>query len=268
MKLRRFQPIIAILLSLAGLQGQMLDDEEGPQLPQASFDALLYARAQTAAQSLYFDLQSFICTEQVQRYRKTEDGQATVPLGALSSRLSFEKGVERYSDLSQNGTPLTRMSEVEGAWSNGDYGTLIRHTSALLRSGKPIYARAEELTGIPAELFAFEIPSNESDWDLQVADIHFKLPFHADIWVSQASGQILKISWTSTAIPGNTGIGRIQWDIAVGPVDLSGRTWMLPKSGRYIVSYNDSYRQDTNFLTFSNYHRYEALSVIRYTDLQ
>ena len=264
MNVRSARIMVLLLCSLTAMSAYTSED----QLVPVRSDLSSYGRAEKAAHHLYSDLQSFICTERVDRFRNTEDGQTTVALDTLFSQLSFENGVETYSGILQNGKSLSRMSDLDGAWSKGEFGTLIFQTGVLLSSAIPSSSRYEELDGVPANLFSFEVPETRSPWDLEVGTLHFKVPFHLDVWVSQLTGEIVKIVRTSTAVPSGTGIYQIVWGVTLGPVNLNGRTWLLPKSGEYVVSYEDSFRRDSNLLTFSGYHRYDALSVIKFDNLQ
>jgi hypothetical protein len=82
--------------------------------------------------------------------------------------------------------------------------------------------------------------------------------------VSQSTGRILKIKRTSTAMPPNFGISEIEWSVNLKPIQLDGNEWLLPSSGEYSILYEKTNRREWNEITFGDYHRYTASSVMHF----
>lgn len=224
----------------------------------------LLARAQLENELLYTDLQSFVCDEQIQRYRGHLNGQDPHHIDAIDARLSFENGVESYTDILDNNHPRPALSSIPGAWSEGEFGTLLRQTRALL-STQPISVEpATDSNGGAAAVYTFYVSGNDSPWELNVASQLYRVPFRTKVTVSKSSGQILKIDRASTAMPPGSGISEIQWGVSLAPVDLDGKTFLLPKTGEYSVLYQNSNRREWNQISFSNYHRYTSRSIIHF----
>jgi hypothetical protein len=224
----------------------------------------LLARAQLQNELIYTDLKSFICSEQMERYQAHLNGDKPHRIDTVNARLSFENGVENYTDVRQNSRERPSLSSIPGAWSEGEFGTLLRQTRALLAT-QPISQRAETtLNGAPAMLFSFQVSGQDSPWDLTVSSQQYRVPFETKVWVSKSSGQIMQIARTSTAIPPDSGISEIQWSVALKPVELEGKTWLLPNTGEYSVVYARTNHREWNVINFSDYHRYTSRSVIHF----
>ena len=224
----------------------------------------LLARAQLENELLYSDLQSFVCDEHIDRYKGRLTGETGRQIDTVTARVSFENGVEHYSDIHQNSRERASLSSLPGAWSEGEFGTLLRQTHTLLGT-QPVTLKADsELGGTPAAVYTIEVGEQDSPWDLVINGTSYKVPFRTDVWVSKESGRILKIERTSTSIPPGMGISELRWSVTLDPVNMEGKTWLLPKAGEYEVQYADSRRREWNVMTFSGYRRYGSRVVLHF----
>lgn len=220
-----------------------------PPLPQSTEkpgSRELIARAELANELLYTDLQSFVCDEQIERYKGTLEGDRSRQIDTVTSKVSFENGVEHYSDVKQNNRERPAMSSLPGAWSEGEFGTLLRQTRALLGSQSAVLKGQMEMEGTPAAEYAIEVPESESPWNLVIGGRSYTIPFETDVWISKTSGQILKIERHSTQMAPATGIAELRWAVNLQPTPLDQKTWLLPRSGIYEVKYAASNRRDWN----------------------
>jgi len=234
-----------------------------PDLKSGSGSDLL-ARAQLENELLYTDLQSFVCDERINRFKGRLNGGTQRQIDIVTARVSFENGVEHYSDIRENSKQRAQMSSIPGAWSEGEFGTLLRQTHALLGT-QPVSLKGETtLEGTPAAIYTIDVAAQDSPWDLIIGGQSYKIPFHTDVWVSKATGQILKIQRTSDSIPPGMGISELRWSVTLDPVELDGKAWLLPKSGEYEVQYADAGRREWNVMTFSDYQRYGSRVVLHF----
>lgn len=224
----------------------------------------LIARAQLESELVYTDLQSFVCKEHMDRYKGYIDEDKQHEIDTINAQVSFENGVENYSGIQENDRSRATMSSIPGAWSQGEFGTLLRQTRAFLTT-QPIALKGDtELNNVPAVLYAFDVPAEQSTWDLAVGSRQYRIPFRTNIWVSKSSGQIMKIERNTTATPAGSGISAIQWSVVLRPIQLDQKAWLLPSSGEYSVLYENSKRREWNTISFSDYHRYASQSVIHF----
>lgn len=224
----------------------------------------LLARAKLENELLYTELQSFVCSEQMQRYQGHLDGANPHRIDTVNTQVSFENGIESYTDIHQDSHVRASLSSIPGAWSEGEFGTLLRQTRALLAT-QPLSLQATgDLDGVQAAVYSFEISGNDSPWELAVGSQQYRVPFRTQVWVSKSSGQIMKIERASTAMPPDTGISEIQWSVVLKPVELNEKTWLLPKTGEYSVLYARANHREWNLINFSDYHRYASRSVIHF----
>lgn len=234
-----------------------------PAVPVFSNTELL-GLVREANEEVYSNLQSFVCNEQMRRFKGRITGESSRQIDRVTAKVSFENGVERYSEIRQNEHERRAISSLSGAWSTGEFGTLLQQTQQLLRTQAVLFRNYADLDGTPAAVYTFDVSEQDSPWDLDVAGVHYRVPFHTEIWASRTTGQILKLERVSTSIPSGVGISQIRWGVTLQPVELNGKTWLLPKTGAYVVMYEQSGRREWNELSFSDYHRYGAEVALRF----
>lgn len=224
----------------------------------------LLARVQAANEALYSSLQSFVCDEQIERFKGSLDGLNPQHLDTVTTKVSFENGTEHYSEILQDSQRLASLSSISGAWSEGEFGTLLQQTQILLATQRVIFRKYTDFDQTPVAIFGIEIPEQTSPWDLEVERHHYRVPFHTEVWVSRATGQIMKIERVSSAIPPQVLISEIHWSVTLQPVQLDQKSWLLPVSGTYAVLYRLSGRREWNDLSFSEYRRYGSEVALRF----
>jgi hypothetical protein len=233
-------------------------------MPQPALCDDVLNKAWTANENLYSNLQSFVCHERIERFQGRLNAETGRPIDIVTADLSFENGVEHYSDVRQNTRPRTSLSNLAGAWSEGEFGTLLLQTETLLRTQPISFQAFATLGGTPTALYSFEVPQDVSPWDLEVGGRHYRLPFRTDVWISTATGEIVKIARTSLAIAAETRISVLEWKVTLEPVEINGKQWLLPKTGEYSVLYDQSNRREWNLMNFSNYRRYGSEVALRF----
>ncbi len=227
-------------------------------------DLQILERARAANDDVYASLESFVCNEQVNRFKGNLNGQAARTLDTVTAKLSFERGVEQYTNVLQNNHPRAGMSSLPGAWSEGEFGTLLLQTQQLLTSQNVEFDSFADVRGEQAAIYHFNVSSDESPWDLSVAGKHYRLPFRTNVWISVNSGEILRIERSSTSIDSNTRISGIEWSISLDHFNISGKSWLLPATGSYTVLYSESHRREWNEISFSDYQRYGSQATLTF----
>lgn len=254
---------LASMPASGSIEGESTPAKAPGELPAVAPTEPL-AQIRLANELLYSDLQSFVCNERIDRYKGALGGVEGRRIDTVLTRVSFENGVEHYTDIRQNNRSRAHIASISGAWSEGEFGTLLGQTQALLGSQVVLSRAKTELNGAATILYRFEVSEQDSPWDLEVEATHYHVPFRTDVWVSASSGQILKIERTSTAIPLETRISEVRWSVSLEMVDLNGKTWLLPSAGEYEVSYEESHRREWNLMSFSNYRRYGSEVALRF----
>ncbi len=234
-----------------------------PEPGLSGYDLLL--RGREASSRIYRELSSVVCRERIDRFKGPIADAAGHAVDVINSDVSMEEGVERYSNVRQNEKPRPSISRIGGAWSEGEYSTLLRQTAETLDSDTAIRVGViSKLRGTPAILFPFDVPQSESNWAFLVRSKHYVLGYHGEVWISQATGEVLRIRRTASQMPSGTGISQVDWSVDFGPSDLDGHSFILPLTGVYSVTYPRDQHREWNVISFSNYHHFGVDISIHY----
>lgn len=217
-----------------------------------------------ANQDVYTTLESFLCSEKIERFRAKLTGDHSRQLDTLTADVAFENGAERYTALSQRGKSITAFSDVSGAWSEGEFATLLLQTQTLIRTQPVVIRDLTDQAGASLAVLSFQVDEEQSPWDLEVSGKHYRVPFRTDVTVSKDTGEIQRIARSSLELPAELRISELRWNVELGVVELANRSWLLPKAGEYDVVYNDFDRRDWNVLSFSNYRHFEVQASLRF----
>ncbi len=257
--------LLSSLVASAATVDTIAGAEAAPDLSfGAAAQAQLLEKSRLASDDLYASLKSFVCQEEIQRFEGNLRGSKTHPIDRVSANLSFENGVERYSEIRQNTRILASISALAGAWSEGEFGTLLQQTAQLLEAHPAAFVSSTNLAGDAAAIYRFSVTEEDSPWELVVGLRRYRIPFTTDVWIAASSGEILRITRKSVVMPEETRISGIDWDVTLGAVDLNGKTWRLPTAAAYSVAYAESKRREWNQMSFSGYRRYSSESSLRF----
>ena len=246
------------VLAVVGLQAADLPGGNSNSPDDVLNQALVVNR------DLYVSLRSFVCHERMDRFRGRRSAAKGRAVDTVTAKVSLENGTEQYSELLQKNRPLPDLAQLGGAWSEGEFGTLLRQTEQLLGTSSPYLVGESDVDGVAAFLYRFDVSAGQSPWDLTVSGQHYVIPFTTRVWIAKDSRIILKIARSSTEIPASLYIAEINWGVTLGPVSLNGKQWLLPSRGSYEVSYRYTDRREWNTMQFSDYHRYGSETAIRF----
>jgi hypothetical protein len=208
--------------------------------------------------SVHSELRAFICDERIERFRARLTSNRNDRVDTVTAELSYANGEEVYSHILQNNKPRRSVESLEGAWSLGEYGTLLRQSQHLLGSKTAMFRQLTTINGIDAAIYSFDTSESDTPWILTVAQKDYRIAFRTFVWVSFPSAQILKIARVSRDIDQESRITQITWMVTFKTCKLKGKQYIVPEGGQYAVTHGLDGWCEWNVLTFSNYHRYEA----------
>jgi hypothetical protein len=220
--------------------------------------------AKQVNRALYDSLGSFVCQERIDRYTKRGHGIRAGHRDTITATLSVQDGTEQYSNLRRKGRQLRKFSELGGAWSEGEFVTMLKHTEQVLATQSVTLEGEEEVQGKAAAVYDFFTPAADSQCILWIDGQQYIVPLLTRVWIAEDSSEILRISRTSTQLPEALGIAQVRWNVSLNKVNLNGRQWLLPTTAEYLLDYLDSKHNEWNVINFSDYHRYSAETFIHF----
>jgi hypothetical protein len=230
----------------------------------AAASADLLSRVRQSADEVYASLSSFVCRENIERYKGAAHDMKGHQVDRITSMVSYENDTEHYTEILQNRKERSRIAGMSGAWTEGEYETFLREAQKALNSRLLELLPSSVLDGMPAAVFMFDANEHDSPWDFATAQKHYILPFRGQIWVSPETGEILQIDRISTEVPAETGIASVNWSVHFGDVSVNGKNYRLPTKAVYSVTYVNSDRHEWNIIALSDYKRFGSEVVLRF----
>lgn len=164
---------------------------QGASSPVVS-SADLLSRARQSANEVYESLSSFVCRENIERFKGASHDVKGHRVDRITSMVSYENDIEHYTEILQNKKERLRIAGMSGAWTEGEYGTFLREARKTLNSRPLELLPGSVVDGAPAAVFMFDANDHDSPWDFATAERHYVLPFRGQIWVSPETGEILQ----------------------------------------------------------------------------
>jgi hypothetical protein len=201
-------------------------------------------------------LSSVVLHETVARY--TQARKTVRHIDTLDTDVEIIDGAERYSGFRRNSVALADSGKITGAWSFGEVVTLLRGARDALDQSVLDTRSIVIENGTPVIRLAFRYPSDSHRWFVSVDSRIYWLDFEGDLRISPATGDILRISWQSTASPpAVTGVASVLWTVDFRSAEIGGRICTLPDNGTYRVNHSvgDAW-SEWNVTKFSEIGRY------------
>jgi hypothetical protein len=223
------------------------------------------ARVRHSIDSCYKDFSNLVFHERIERYKGREADERGELVDVINSTVLVAKDTEEYSDIYRNKKAIKSIAGLPGAWSSGGYTSMLLDVKNALFSGKIDGPTVTTFNGVPALLFTFDVMNGSgSSWEFRVNSTRYLLPFHAEVWALEATGDILKISRRSLLTPPGTGIKELIWSLQFFSADLNGTLFRLPNSGFFGVAYTADNHREWNLLSLSAFRRFGVESTVRY----
>ena len=248
------EPMPVLVPAVIALEGREM--KAASEIPPPELEQKLLALARTNAAKVYSDLVNFICRERMERFRAPKGESIGKQIDVLTSHVALENGRERYTEVFQNQKSKKSIASVGGAWSEGEYATFLLETTKVLDSGLLRLRSMTSVNGVPAALYSFQFDEANTPWDIEMESRSYPVGFLCEVWISPATGEVLRISRSSTSISPKTNLAEVDWMVDFSHFDLDGKTFLLPKEGVYSVTYLNTRKHEWNVITFSDYHHY------------
>lgn len=231
---------------------------------KSGIDYLRLARGASA--QMFSQVENVICQERVQRYKTNRSGE-NFAVDVVEAKVAVADGQEVYTDIVQNRHHRETMQQIGGAWSEGEYATFLQEGRRVLASPELIsQAYVTNLNGTPAVMFPFEMTEANSTWDFLVKSHQYRLAFHGELWISQKTGEMLRIRRLARNLDVTTGIREVDWTVDFATVEINGHPLALPVKALYSVTYSRELSKEWNLTSFYNYKRFGSESTIHFPE--
>ncbi len=233
--------------------------------PQPGDD--LVRKAAGAAFDFTEGLPNYVCQEQIARYASETRPADWQPIDLVSAAVVYENGKEDYRDIKVNGKPRQGFAETDGAWSTGEFGTLLIDlfspgTDALFR-----FRRTERIAGINARVYDYAVDHPHSHWKITVSSQSYLPAYKGAVWIDPQTARVLRIEEQAVDLPSTFPAGHVESATDYEYVQMGdARKYLLPVHSETLMCQRGSDSCQRNSIDFRNYHKYAGESTITFGD--
>ena len=237
--------------------------------PPSNPHMALIEQAREAAASFLEGLPNYVCQEQTTRYVSETRQPSWNVVDVVSAEVVYDDHQESYRNLQINGKPTKKAPEDSGAWSTGEFGTILGNLFAPQSATEFKYVQEDTIAHRAASVFDFKVQRVRASWKIWVPGQYIVPAYKGSVWIDKKTGQALRIEMQAKEIPEAfpeiTVETAVDYDaISLGTADK----FLLPVHAEALSCWRNSNDCQRNVIEFRNYHKFEGESVIKFEQEQ
>ena len=255
--LLRFILLPVFLFSLSPVQAALPETVPNPSeqevQPAGDLDSI-----EANIDRVLASLSSIVLREKISRFA----GVAGIVrrLDSFEAEVSIADGVERYTNVRGRDRTYQHVSEIGGLWSFGELVTMLRTSRDIIDSSAPKREFAPLQT-----VFRFQGSAADHKWFVTMTGQIYWLDFEGTICLSDRTGEIERLTWTSSSGPSGTGIASILWEVDFGVAAIAGELRTIPLDSVYrVVRTGRTRKAEWNRTEYVALGRYGSIVDVRY----
>jgi hypothetical protein len=225
----------------------------------------LVDRAHEVAARFLEGLPNYVCQEQTTRYVSETRRPNWNVQDIVSAELVYEDGKESYRNLQINGKASKKPPEESGAWSTGEFGTILASLFAPQSAAEFKYVQEDTIEHRAASLYDFKVERVRSNWRIWVPGQYILPAYRGSVWIDKQTAQVLRIEMQAKEVP--EAFPEITVETAVDYDSISLGTpdkFLLPVHAEALSCLRGSNECERNVIEFRNYHKFTGQSTIEF----
>jgi hypothetical protein len=239
--------------------------DRAPTTPKSDPQRVLLDRAREVSQNFLANLPNFVCQQFTTRYVSEGHVNNWHAMDVVSAEVIYEDHKERYDHLAINGKPVKGKAEDSGAWSTGEFGTVLDDLFSPATAADFKYKGNRTILRRPAMLFDYEVTHSHSHWKIQVPGQAIMPAYHGSVWIDKETARVLRIEMQAVKIPeefpDDTTEMAIDYDFITS---LGSEKYLLPVKAEVLSCQRGTNMCQRNTIEFRTYHKYSGESTITF----
>jgi hypothetical protein len=238
-------------------------------VPAGNPHMALIEQAREAAATFLEGLPNYVCQEQTTRYISETRQPSWNVVDVVSAEVVYDDHQESYRNLQINGKPTKKSPEDSGAWSTGEFGTILGNLFAPQTAAEFKYVQEDTIAHRSTSVFDFKVLRVRSNWKIWVPGQYVLPTYKGSVWIDKQTGQVLRIEMQAKEIP--EAFPEISVETAVDYDSIGLGTadkFLLPVHAEALSCWRNSNECQRNTIEFRNYHKFEGESIIKFEQEQ
>ena len=222
-------------------------------------------KARTVASTFVEGLPNYVCQELTTRYASETRVPSWNVIDVVAAEVVYENGKESYRNLTINGKATKKPPEESGAWSTGEFGTILANLFSPGTDAAFKYAQDDTIAHLAASVYDFQVVRPRSSWKIWVPGQYILPAYKGSVWIDKQTANALRIEMQAKDIPEE--FPRISVETAVDFEYITLGTpekFLLPVHAEVLSCARGSNECDRNVIEFRNYHKFTGESIIKF----
>jgi hypothetical protein len=240
-------------------------ERTAPAAPPMNPRQAFVEKARTAAIAYVEGLPNYVCQEVTTRYVSETRQPSWQVIDVVSAEVVYENRKESYRNLTINGKPTKKAPEDTGAWSSGEFGTILRNLFEPGTDADFKYSEDDTIAHQSASVYKFAVERLRSSWKIWVPGQYILPAYKGSIWIDKQTANTLRIEMQAQEIPEE--FPRIAVETAVDYDYITLGTpekFLLPVRAEVLSCARGSNECERNVIEFRNYHKFTGESIIKF----
>jgi hypothetical protein len=222
-------------------------------------------KATDAALEFTETLPAYVCQEVMTRYQGQGKPVRWEPLDVVTMNLVYENGKEDYRDITVNGKKKSSLEESGGAWSTGEFGTVLIDLFAPATATDFVFRRDSRINGIAAKVYDFSVARENSHWSITMGSQRYNPPYKGSVWIDPKTGRVMRIEMQGYGFPASFPVDHVESATDYQYIRLGdARQYLLPVHAETLTCQRGTDYCSRNTIDFRNYRKYSGESTITY----
>ncbi|MCC6364408.1 MAG: hypothetical protein IT165_12860 [Bryobacterales bacterium] len=212
-------------------------------------------------------LPDFICQQLIRRNQSGSTLRDWRLKDTVQVDVMYVDGHEDYRNARHNGKPVKyEDTQKSGAWSEGEYGTVLRDLMNPGTDARFTYRRSETIGGVNAEVYDYVVQQPNSHWTLKFGGQELRPKYRGSVWIDAKELTVRRIEMQARDMPPSFALDQAEMSLEYNPVRIGEKFYLLPFYSANLACFRAERACVKNEIEFRNYRKFSAETTISTTD--
>jgi len=228
-------------------------------------DDPLIRKAADAALDFTETLPNYVCQEMMSRYQSASAKPNWQPIDVVSANVIYESGKEDYRNVTVNGKPKKSIEETGGAWSTGEFGTVLIDLFSPATNATFKYRKDSRTAGVVTKEYDFSVARENSHWNIHMDNQSYMPAYKGTVWIDPATARVLRIEMDAVGFPEAFATDHVESATDYQYIRLGdAKQYLLPVHAETLSCQRGTNYCSRNVIDFRNYRKYSGESTITF----
>lgn len=210
-------------------------------------------------------LPDYVCQEYMARFVNQSHTVNWQPQDIVSTEVVYEKGRERYRNVTVNNRPKKSIEETGGAWSTGEFASVLLDLFSPLTDADFRYRRESVVAGKTTMAYDFTVEQPNSHWNVMAASQSYRPAYRGTVWIDKRTYRVLRIEMQAYHMPADFPLDKVESATDYDYVRFgTEQQYLMPVHAETLSCQTGTNLCAMNKIDFRNYHKYAGESTITF----